>query len=294
MNYQQKIINRAGFTLPDAPPEADYASLPTQGARDELYEASNAATKIYYDKLNAIDGYCLAPYKSELFLKLRNGDIASYGYLSEKLKKDAKPVDWQKEESWEEIDAQSTGYYGSIDPHTKKYVGGGLFIEDVKALVSGKSIKGFYKIPAEFWNQDSIEWDSDYARSHLGSYNWIFVSAEALFAHFPQPAGKSIGIEERAGYLVYDDNSDSAEMINKPASRRGRPADDWPEFHAEIHRYIAESGALPKKANRPGTPHGNVVSATLEIYSQSWCYTGSNRPALCADEKSQKNTGVNF
>ena len=98
-----------------------------------------------------------------------------------------------------------------------------------------------------------------YTTSPLGLFHLIFIPAEILFSHFPHPEGKPIGVENRAGHLIYNDKGIDNDSIRHIKSQRGRPAHNWPEFHAEIVRYALEKGGLPTK------------QTSLEHYLQEWC-----------------------
>lgn len=182
-----------------------------------------------------------APAKSELFLKLKKGDLLSYGQLRGKIIEGYSLNLWKTDEAWEEYNYES------------------ISMSQLDEIVEGENIEGFQKIPAKFWLFDGIEWKGNYARSRQGWFDYIFVESKNLFKLFPQPAPKFCTIEERAGFLITDDKSLDLEFTLPIKSNRGRPPYNWAEFHAELTRYIIESGGvLPKQTS-------------LEQTMQTWC-----------------------
>ena len=223
--------------------EINFENIATENeARRELNRREKKNAEFRQEYNDVMENY-LAPIKSELFLKLKSGELKAYGHIGAKLKKGYIANQWQNKNAWEHCDL-------SYD----------LLLSDLDMAVKGNKTKDFVVIPSQFWHLDGIEWDENTASSRLGYYDYIFVESEILFNLYPFPPAKIITIEERGGYHFELQNKEDANSTNlSPINKRGRPPYNWPEFHVEVARYLVkENGKLPKQES-------------LESHMAKWC-----------------------
>lgn len=245
-DYKKNLLKGHGLELPKEPKSIfdesfDFESI-SKNESQKIWDKERADYDQYQRELSEIENYCLAPAKSELFLKLRSGEISAYGQVHSKFKSGVSVSKWSDDESWELVLFESDRVY----------------MNDLEDICNGVPINGFQKISQNFWDSEGVVWDENFARSRHGWFHWIFVKSEEVFLNFPHPTGKPIAIEERAGFFVYDDNKIEGQHIISSKSKRGRPPFNWPQFHAEVARYILESGGLPKQT-------------ALERHMEMWC-----------------------
>ena len=230
---EEMALEKLGLSLPEHPEDdyEEYASMSTEEALKKMEESKERYDR-YWKEHEAITSYALSPFKSELFLKLRNGDIPAFGQLVGITKKEATFSDWRSDEVWEEVEYESNGIY----------------MPDLDEIINGKEINGFQTIPPEFWDFEGVYWHENSARSCLGWCQWIFLRSDTLFQHFPHPVGKPITVEEKAGFLIYDDEVEEAEVIKQNTSRRGRtPFYDWQAFNVEVAMIANSPDGLPER-----------------------------------------------
>ena len=98
-------------------------------------------------------------------------------------------------------------------------------------------------IPATFWISYQIDWDSSRAMGRGGAYSFIMTPTADLMRVFPLPEGQVADDVIRIGNnLVIKSVAGTAVEVQ----RKGRPAQNWDEFHLEMAKRV-ERGALPQK-----------------------------------------------
>ncbi len=113
-----------------------------------------------------------------------------------------------------------------------------------------------------FWISFKIDWDKSRAVGRGGAYSFIMTPTADLMREFPLPQGQAVSDVVRIGNdLVM--NSGTGTVVEM--QRKGRPAQNWDEFHLEFAKRVAR-GALPDKQD----------SFIEEM--QAWCKKHWGRP----------------
>jgi hypothetical protein len=98
-------------------------------------------------------------------------------------------------------------------------------------------------IPATFWISYKIDWDMSRAEGRGGAYSFIMTPTADLMREFPLPQGQAVsGVVRIGNDLVM--NSGAGTVVEM--QRKGRPAQNWDEFHLEVAKWVAR-GELPDK-----------------------------------------------
>jgi hypothetical protein len=137
-------------------------------------------------------------------------------------------------------------------------------IKESTAQLEGSGWEGWPRagwdlIPPDFWMHGGIDWLACHAEGYQGSYALILVDSNTLFEAFPIPTdGTPHTVIQVGDAFVF---SDAEELENLPATRRGRRAYPWDQFHVEMTRRIMAAGGLPEKQE--------AIIAGM----QQWCRT---------------------
>lgn len=147
---------------------------------------------------------------TELFLKLRRGQIEAWGKL---LPEGAEIIDF--------VEGDLSYSRGDFDD----------LVDSV--------------IPHDFWTMSGIHWLSNSVMAHGRCYCDVSMSVEALMSHFP---GERTPIDgaEFVGDLVHvkELSADSAPRLTRTPGRP--PAFAWEAFHVEVAGLL-QSGRMPQK-----------------------------------------------
>jgi hypothetical protein len=244
----ETILAKEGYVLPEV---QEYPELWTHFAQDGIafdsaeYLAWKQQFAVWQDEYNSALDHYLSTTKSKVFLKLKNGELVTYGRLKANLKENATAKDWNTTSAWNDI----------------QYEKNDLFVRDIAKLQDNECVNGFQKIPATFWDIEGIQWPESEARSRNGWYQCIFCLADDLFGPFPEAEAKPSPIENRNGIFIFN-AGDSPTNIQSDKWITGRKAKyDWPAFHAEACAYLRD--------NQVTTGRGG--QAELEAHMMGWC-----------------------
>lgn len=239
---RHQIYSQYGFTEPVEPEispfnETDYVKL-SEVEREELGKQELDYERQVSGQLD----HCISEAKSQLFLKLSRGEVMAYGWKNPKIK---------RESSGKWLDRRHSGLSESYEIER-------LIEANMDRVVSGEIVDNFQIINKSFWNYEGVEWLVSMADSTFGQFQWIFLTAESVFEHFPPIQATTVDVEKRGGFLLLNSRNERSEISN--VKKLGRREYDWPSFHAEVSRYLLENceGRLPKLT-------------ALEHHMAGWC-----------------------
>jgi hypothetical protein len=166
--------------------------------------------------------------KTDLFSKLVKKELVAYGQYAGHIKSPFYLKDWKDQSVWVNIETPELEWY-----HVTKRRNYGI----------NNPERGITQIPSDFWTLEGINWLENLAYSHEFYYKNIFLITEELFEVYPLTESfECINVKVfKAGNLLYDLKSNDIKT-----SKKGRKSYNWPEFHAEVARYIVKNGSLPK------------------------------------------------